>query len=259
MLEPGTDAGHDPALALRVAAVAAEHGLPSAARLARRHGRGRRLLAGPVATRACATRWSGCSPPAPAAIPALEALDQRGLFVRLVPEWAAVRNRPQRNAYHRFTVDRHLLEAASPGGAPGDQGRPPRPPSRGSAPPRHREGLPRGPHRRRGPWSWARWAGAWGSRPRTCRSWSGSSAITFCSPKRPHDATSTTLPPSRPWPEPCNDRAQLDLLAALTEADSLATGPAAWGQWKAGLVADLVRRVTTYLSGGEVGRTRARS
>ncbi len=38
------------------------------------------------------------------------------------------------------------------------------------------------------------------------------------------------------------DRQTLDLLAALTEADSLATGPAAWGSWKAGLVADLVQR-----------------
>ena len=35
----------------------------------------------------------------------------------------------------------------------------------------------------------------------------------------------------------------LELLAALTEADSLATGPSAWGNWKAELVAELVDRV----------------
>src|SRR5262249_41753979 len=43
---------------------------------------------------------------------------------------------------------------------------------------------------------------------------------------------------------------RLQLLAVLTEADSLATGPSAWGTWKAGLVNDLVERVAHVLRGG---------
>ncbi len=35
---------------------------------------------------------------------------------------------------------------------------------------------------------------------------------------------------------------RLELLAALTEADSLATGPSAWSPWKAQLLAQLVDR-----------------
>jgi [protein-PII] uridylyltransferase len=42
----------------------------------------------------------------------------------------------------------------------------------------------------------------------------------------------------------------LDLLAALTEADSIATGPSAWGAWKAELVNQLVTRVRYVLGGG---------
>ncbi len=42
----------------------------------------------------------------------------------------------------------------------------------------------------------------------------------------------------------------LQLLWSLTEADSLATGPAAWGSWKAELVADLVARTEHRLRGG---------
>jgi [protein-PII] uridylyltransferase len=43
----------------------------------------------------------------------------------------------------------------------------------------------------------------------------------------------------------------LHLLAALTKADSLATGPSAWSAWKEELVVSLVQRVEEHLAGRE--------
>lgn len=47
------------------------------------------------------------------AIAVVEALEQEGVWTALFPEWRHVRSLPQRNAYHRFAVDRHLLEAVA--------------------------------------------------------------------------------------------------------------------------------------------------
>jgi [protein-PII] uridylyltransferase len=44
----------------------------------------------------------------------------------------------------------------------------------------------------------------------------------------------------------------LELLHALTQADSAATGPAAWSSWKAGLIDELVRRAAALLTGAPV-------
>lgn len=44
---------------------------------------------------------------------ALEAMDRMELISRFLPEWEAVRCRPQRDPYHQFTVDVHLMRTAS--------------------------------------------------------------------------------------------------------------------------------------------------
>jgi [protein-PII] uridylyltransferase len=50
--------------------------------------------------------------------------------------------------------------------------------------------------------------------------------------------------------EAVGDATTLDLLHALARADSQATGPAAWSDWKGRLIAELVRRVHTALDTG---------
>ena len=42
-----------------------------------------------------------------------DVLDRMGLLARFIPAWAGVRCRPQRDPYHRSTVDAHLLAAAA--------------------------------------------------------------------------------------------------------------------------------------------------
>ena len=47
----------------------------------------------------------------PAGAPAIDLLDRTGLLARYLPAWGEIRCRPQRDPYHRFTVDAHLTAA----------------------------------------------------------------------------------------------------------------------------------------------------
>jgi [protein-PII] uridylyltransferase len=112
VLAEDADVAGDITLALRLAAVAAERNLPISRDALNRLGRRAPDVVTPWPDELRDTLVRVLSA-GPAAIPALEALDQRRLFERYLPEWATVRNKPQRNPYHRFTVDRHLLEATA--------------------------------------------------------------------------------------------------------------------------------------------------
>lgn len=54
------------------------------------------------------TLWRGAQ-----TLPALAELDDVGLLVALLPEWAPARGRAQRNPFHRFSLDRHSWHAAA--------------------------------------------------------------------------------------------------------------------------------------------------
>ena len=49
----------------------------------------------------------------PHLVAAVEALERYDLFSNMLPEWRHVRSLPQRNAFHVYTVDRHLLQTVA--------------------------------------------------------------------------------------------------------------------------------------------------
>jgi [protein-PII] uridylyltransferase len=186
------------------------------------------------------------------AVPVLEQLDQEGLLARLLPEWDRVRSLPQRHPWHRYTVDRHLVEAAAAAaelthdvdrpdlllvaallhdigkGWPGDHsvvGEP----------------IAAGIGARMG--------------------FSPPDVATLAVLVRHHlllPATATR----RDIDDPATvdrvastigyDPAVLQLLHALAQADGAATSASAWSPWKAHLVAALVARVQAKLGGAPV-------
>jgi len=240
------DPAADPVLVLRAAAAAAGAGLALAPRtLARLRECPPLPVPWPAAAREALTTLLGTGQ---AAIGVWEALDQEGMLPGLIPGWDRVRNRPQRNPLHTFTVDRHLVETAARAAAltrdvarpdllllaallhdigkgwPGDHRVTGEVVTRDTA---RRMGLP-----------------------------DGDTGLVAGAVRHhlllPHTATRRDLEDPQTAAqvaETVGSRSLLELLHALAIADGQATGPAAWNDWKAGLVAGLVRRAAAVLGG----------
>ena len=114
-IEEGADLSGDPVLPLRWAASAAQAGLQlsyaSAADIVRQLSAGQGVLASPW-PREAREQLVSLLGAGRASLPIIEVLEQEGIFHLYLPEWERVRSLPQRNALHRHTVDRHMVETA---------------------------------------------------------------------------------------------------------------------------------------------------
>lgn len=181
----------------------------------------------------------------------VQALDGVGIFQWYIPDWGFVRSKPQRNAYHRYSVDRHLLETILE--ASRLRRRVHRPDILLLAALFHDlgKGLA-GDHSENG--------------VRIVRDLGPMMGLNFDDQStlerlvlyhlllietalRRDISDPVTLASVA---EKVVDLGTLELLVALTEADLKATGALAWTEWKAGLVHDLSEGVKRLLVDGEL-------
>jgi [protein-PII] uridylyltransferase len=248
-LSSDADPAEDPSLAFRAAAVSAELDRPLARATLDRLGEAAPDLGGAWSDDVLQAwlRLLGAGAPAVAAI---ESLDRLGVWMKYLPEWAAVRNRPQRNAYHRFTVDRHLVETAV--NASALVRRVNRPDLLLAGALLHDIGKGRGGDHTE--------IGIDVVRKMAPRLGFSADDTEILATMVRHHLLLPDVATRRDLDDPktislvadaVGDVVTLQLLAGLTEADSLATGSSAWGPWKAELVAELTRRVEAALAGHE--------
>jgi [protein-PII] uridylyltransferase len=235
----------DPVVGLRAAASAAQLGLPIAmetlSRLAGALSEGAGALSNPWPREARENLISLIGAGS-AMVRIFESLDQEEIIFHWLPEWHTVRSLPQRNVLHRHTVDRHMVETAV-----------------------HAAALTRQVHRPdlllfaalfhdigKGSDEDHSIRGAQIIEPIAKRiGFSDEDTATIQLLIRHHLLLSATAT-RRDLDDPVTissvaelipDLQSLELLHALSIADGEATGRAAWSDWKASLVADLVHRV----------------
>jgi [protein-PII] uridylyltransferase len=200
------------------------------------------------------------------AIPVFEALDHEGLLVRLLPEWEHVRSRPQRNAYHRFTIDRHLLEGVAECARLLDTGELPDPDFDGVVARACRrpelllfgallhdigKGRP-GDHSQTGAEIAVVVARRIGldSEGREILTWLVRNHLLMADIATRRDLSDATVADNLAA-RCAGDAERLRLLYLLTIGDSRATGPAAWGATKAALLRDLFVKAAAAIERGE--------
>ncbi|MGW3627699.1 [protein-PII] uridylyltransferase, partial [Streptomyces sp. NPDC000880] len=237
----------DPVLPLRAAAAAAQSGLPISLHAVRRLAATARPLPVPWPAEAreelLTLLGAGES-----TVAVWEALEAEGLITQLLPDWERVRCRPQRNPVHTWTVDRHLVEAAVKASAL--TRRVGRPDLLLIAALLHDigKGWP-GDHSV---------AGETIAEDVAARIGFDRADVAVIATLVRHHLLLVETATRRDLDDPATvasvaevvgSAGTLELLHALTEADALATGPAAWSSWRGSLVDDLVQRVAAVLAG----------
>jgi len=188
-----------------------------------------------------------------AMVQVFEALDQEEVLFAWIPEWKSVRSLPQRNALHRHTVDRHMVETAV-----------------------HAASLTRKVHRPdlllfsalfhdigKGSEEDHSERGERLIEPLALRiGFSPEDTATIKLLVKHHLLLSATAT-RRDLDDPATitsvaevipDLQSLELLHTLSIADGEATGRAAWTDWKASLVAELVKRVELAITDNTVAQ-----
>lgn len=246
----------DPVVGLRAAATAAQLGLPmsldscSELALALNNGQGVMPNPWPREARELLITLIGAGE---AMVGIFETLDQEEILFHWIPEWRTVRSLPQRNALHRHTVDRHMVETAV-----------------------HASKLTRKVHRP----DLLLFAALFHDIGKGAEEDHSERGVRLIEPiarrigfedkdvetlkilVRHHLLLSSTAT-RRDLDDPATiqsvvasipDANTLELLHALSIADGDATGSAGWSDWKATLVADLVSRARSAIAGIEVAQ-----
>jgi [protein-PII] uridylyltransferase len=250
IIDPTFDIDSDPVIGLRAAATAAQLGLRLAFEPLRIYadaldsGRGALPDPWPREAREYLIALIGAGP---AMVEIFEALDQEEILFHWIPEWRGVRSLPQRNVLHRHTVDRHMVETAVSAAA-----------------------LTREVHRPdlllftslfhdigKGTEEDHSLRGEVLIKPLAERIGFNAKDVDVIQRLIKHHLLLSATATRRDLDDPAtiasvaeniSDVGTLELLHALSIADGEATGRAAWSDWKASLVSELVRKTKLALT-----------